>query len=450
MNLKHLLRPLTGVRFRVLVCAAVLLIGISTMYILVNLEKPPSKAIPKEVSLHVTTLYAKPENVTVTISGYGEVKVLKVVDISPEVSGKIINIHPRLEPGEIISKGETLFEIDMKDYQSVYRVAKANVLLLNNSILRLNKKHRFDYELLKTLTRNQELAKDDYYRLRKLFDEHQVGTRSNVEKAEQAWNMAMHRAQQLAHSVELYPVKIKEEQNRLDSAKAKLSIAKTNLSRCKMTAPFTARIKNVSLETDQFVFQGNPVITIADDSIIEIHVPIDSLDAKKWLRFSNEQGQKQSTWFRNLEKVPCQITWTEDTKDDAMAGVLHRIVKFDSQTRTLTVAIRIDNTDRFNYQPGLPMVEGMFCRISIPGRTLPNVFKLPRHSVSFEKTVYLSFRNRLKTIPVTVAKLQDEYALISGGINSGDMIITTRLVNPLENSLLVTTGSDDQIAKKLR
>jgi len=46
----------------------------------------------------------------------------------------------------------------------------------------------------------------------------------------------------------------------------------------------------------------------------------------------------------------------------------------------------------------------------------------------------------LKTVSVEVAKTDGEYAYVTGGINPGDTVITTRLIDPLENALLAITN----------
>jgi hypothetical protein len=101
------------------------------------------------------------------------------------------------------------------------------------------------------------------------------------------------------------------------------------------------------------------------------------------------------------------------------------------------VAVRVAAADAIRGGNGrLPLVEGMFCRVEIPGRTLQGVFRLPRHAVSFDNTVYVADGSRLKTVAVTVARTQGEEALISGGLQAGQQVIVTRLVDPLENTLL--------------
>ena len=181
-------------------------------------------------------------------------------------------------------------------------------------------------------------------------------------------------------------------------------------------------------------------MTLADDSTLEIQVPLDSLDARKWLQFTNSSPAPDTAWFSALKPVSCRIRWSEDKAGHSWKGTLHRVVKFEQKTRTLTVAVRVSGRDVISTVDGrLPLVDGMFCAVSIPGRTLENVFQLPREAVSFENTVHVVVDSRLKTIPVEVARIDGDTTYVSGGLKNGDTVITTRLIDPLENSLIEIT-----------
>jgi multidrug resistance efflux pump len=75
----------------------------------------------------------------VTIRGYGQVKALNTVNITPEVAGRIVALQPRLEQGEVIPSGEMLFRIGDRDYRACLDVAHATVQQLENTVLRLGK-----------------------------------------------------------------------------------------------------------------------------------------------------------------------------------------------------------------------------------------------------------------------------------------------------------------------
>ena len=392
-------KPAMSLLTIIIICILVLLVGLAGMVMLTRLKKPPAEAENGERSLHVEAIQIKKEDIPVFISGYGEVKALTVVPIAPEVSGRIVDIHPRLKIGEIIPKGDVLFKIDPKDYLTVLKTNR---------------------QRLKILKRSHELAKKEYQRVLVLYKKDNVVTLSRLEAAENTMLVAADLENQI---------------------KQVLETAENNLERCEVRAPFNARIKSVSLEKGQYVTPGQNVITLSDDSVLEIQVPLDSRDARKWLRFNRDETNGNTTWFSNLEQVPCKISWTENNNGQTWDGRLHRITKFEQQTRTLIVAVRFDAETALKKSPqSFPLVEGMFCSVKIPGKTLHNVFRLPRQAVSFENTVHIAVKDRLKTVPVNVVRLDGENAYVSGGINTGDMVVTTRLIDPLENALLEITN----------
>ncbi len=430
---------------RVVIGGLVLFAGGMGMMGLASLRKPPAEAKNGERPIYVEVARAMPEDIPVSITGYGEMKALNVVVISPEVPGKILALHPRLETGEVIGESELLFGVDPSNYIAARNESRAAVSQLTNAVERVKKQFEIDTERLKTIERNRNLAETEYQRIRALFEVDSVGTQSGVDRAEQALNNTSDQADLMVQAVSLYPIRIKEAEGGLASAQARLSLAEANLRRCEVRAPFDGRIKAVSLEKGQYVSPGQQVLTLADDSMLEIHVPLDSRDARRWLRFDDPGDRRQSAWFSGLIPMPCKIRWTEMGDDVSWEGRLHRVVKFDPQTRTVTVAIRVQARNASMRNNGsLPLVEGMFCSVSIPGKVLEQVIPLPRWSVSFDSTVYVARDNRLKTLPVSIARSEGDYAYIDGGLEPGDLVITTRLIDPLENALLDVAGGDDR------
>lgn len=214
-------------------------------------------------------------------------------------------------------------------------------------------------------------------------------------------------------------------------------MANLNLARCEVRAPFHGRVEAVSIEKGQYVPAGREVLTLVDDSVLEVNVPIDSIDARKWVRFHRADGE---SWFSAIHRVPCTIRWTDNEDGAVWTGVLHRVIRFASDTRTLTVAVRADRT---SLQPatrkGFPLVDGMFCSVTIPGKTMHDVIRLPRWAVTYDNTAYTVVNRRLKTVAVSVARVDGDFVYVAGGLDDGDRVIVTRLLDPLENSLLNIT-----------
>jgi multidrug efflux pump subunit AcrA (membrane-fusion protein) len=429
-----MIRPFSNHYYTILFCVLVLVSGIFGMAKLASSKKPPTEAKIEEQVLQVEAIRAQPVDVPVVITGYGEVQSLRAVAVSPEVSGTIVAVHPCLDVGGIIPKGEALFRIDTRNYDAAVKDNQATVMQWQNTIMRLEKRCATDRQRIHTLQRNRELAEMEFNRLRKLYRKDKVGTRSGVEKAEQAYNVASDQVDQMSQALALYPIQIKEAFNSLASAQARLSVATANLERCTVTAEFDARVKSVSIEQGQFVAPGQQVLILADDAKLEIHVPLDSRDARQWLQFSGIGKHRETAWFAGLEQVSCSIRWTEASGNPTWRGQLHRVVRFEQHTRTLTVAVRIDSANAAGESiQSLPLVEGMFCAVDIPGKILKNVYRLPNWAVSYTNTVYKIQESRLKTVPVEMARVEGDTAIISDGLQPGDLVVTTRLSDPLEN-----------------
>lgn len=385
-----------AVIIRVIACLIILLIGFGGFKFLKGKKKAPAQVKQVERPLRVEALAVTFKDVPVSIEAHGDLRSIRMVEIAAEVAGNVVELHPRLQTGEVIAEGELLFSIDDRDYRTEYESNKTRLAILK---------------------RDRELTARELKRMRTLFEEKKVGTRAGVEKAEQAANNSADRFAQVQQA---------------------MIRAEIKLERCKVFAPFTCRITSKNIEKDQYVAPGKIVLGLADDSILEIEVPLDSRDAFEWLQFSENRESEaiaSEAWFASVKPVQCDVIWTEDANNRA-TGVMNRVSFFDKKTRTVKVVLQIDAKQFSSQNRPMPLVSGMFCRVVIPGGTMQHVVELPRWAVSFEHTVYVIRDDRLETVPVEVVRVQENNAYISRGLEEGDMVITTRLVNPLERSLV--------------
>jgi multidrug efflux system membrane fusion protein len=426
---------------RIVLCSLILLAGLGGLFALAALKKPPAEISEAERPLKVTVRRVRPQSIPIVISGYGQVKALNTVQISAEVAGRVVAVHPRLESGEVIKAGDILFGIDPRTYAAALAQGEAEVAQWRSVVKRLEQQSAADQRRLITLERSRDLARAEFDRIADLFRRHSVGTQSGVDRAEQAFNAATDQADQMAQAVTLYPTRIKEATSSLAGAKARLGEARVNVERCQVRAPFTGRLTLAAVEKGQYVTPGTPLVAMADDTLLEIQVSLESHEVRRWMRFS--PGGSTGNWFGQPEPVACRVRWTEDTQGYNWSAQLHRVVAFDEKTRTVTVAVRIAAEQTDHGAGLLPLVEGMFCLVEIPGKTLHGAMQVPRKAVSFNNTVYLAVDRRLKTVDVEVAKIDDDMAYITGGLSNGDLVITTRLVDPLENTLLEPLPEND-------
>jgi multidrug efflux pump subunit AcrA (membrane-fusion protein) len=425
---------------RILLGTLVILIGIGLKIGLAALRQPPEQVPVREPRHRVEVMRVRLETVPVLISGYGEVRARDEMTITPKVAGDVIMIHPRLKVGEVIPAGEVLFQIDPQDYEAVLRQAHARVGQVESMLTLLRRQIVLDTQRLETIARSRDIAREEFERDKQLYEQEDIGSRTQVNLTEIKYNEAQAIFEQLSQAVELYPLRVKEAESGLEAAKAAAELAELNLARTVVRAPYDARLKRVHVEVGQSVAPGAPVIVAANDATLEIMVPIDSQDAHQWLLFEDPAAHpapeaQPVSWFGRLAAAECRITWTEDPGEHVWTGALDRVERFDPATRTVQVAIVLDRTRALAGPDRLPLVEGMFCKVEIPGRNMEDVFRLPRWAVGFDGEIHLAQDERLRRDMVTIVRTQGEEAFVRG-LEPGDLVVVTRMVNPLPGILL--------------
>ena len=75
----------------------------------------------------------------------------------------------------------------------------------------------------------------------------------------------------------------------------------------------------------------------------------------------------------------------------------------------------------------------MFCKVTVLGRKLPEVYILPRQAVLPGGTVYMVADGRLAKQPVKVGRFSGDEAMIlpGGGINRGDRVVINTIAKPV-------------------
>ncbi|MCG8633076.1 MAG: hypothetical protein MI863_04565 [Desulfobacterales bacterium] len=424
-----------------LACIMVIAIGIFGMKTLAASKRPPGEKPKKEGDLTVSAVPAEKQTIRLTAMGYGQAEPVNVLEICPQVSGNIVRRHPALEQGGMVSKGEVLLKIDDTDYAITVDKAVAEVKLSENAIAQYRMSYARDKDRLDAVRKTTQLGKAEYLRLKTLYESDRVGTLSEVETAEKNYNTYLDSEKSLIKTISLYPLQIEEAKSDLAQDKADLKTVKLNLERCVITAPFSGRVKAESVETGTYISTGTSALTLTDDNVVEIQVPLSDRDAFEVLGLRHTPGT--NTWFSGLSAINCRIETITGKSFAAMAARVHRAVRYDETTRTLYLAVRVmqgsdmEKNGSAPGQGGIPLVEGMFCKVYFQGRPVPDVVKIPLNALNPDDTVFLARDNRLKTLAVTQVMAEGEDVYVSGEFEQGDSIITTPLNNPIENTRLV-------------
>jgi RND family efflux transporter MFP subunit len=425
--------PLHLPRKKIVVVLIVLGLGFGGMYLLGALKSAPSQVPDGEQVVHAVGMRVSPQTVRVELTGFGTARVVRRSIIGAEVGGRIAALNPAVANGNWIAEGEWLLQIDPADYESRVRQIEAEAEALVSQIDQLRAEAKNLDKRLEVARRNRDLAEREYERFRKLVEEEKVEARSRMDSVERDLTRQQESVLALENQKNLNPIQIRQQQARLESVRAQLAVARLDLQKTRILAPFAGHIENKQVEVGQLIQPSAPVLTLADDAALEITVPLESGDAARWLDLA--AGGPTEHWFTRLPDSVALVRWPEVPERGAWRGRIDRVASYDERTRTVSVVVRIEGAQPVTENAAsngessagnFPLVDGMFCQVTIPGRSLAGIFRVPQTALQEDGSVLVVEDGRMRSRPVHVARLQGDEAWIDRGLQNDDLVLTRR------------------------
>ncbi|RMF45181.1 MAG: efflux RND transporter periplasmic adaptor subunit [Deltaproteobacteria bacterium] len=379
---------------RVFLPILVLLGGVLACWWLLTTGPQPDKKRPEPAIPVVEVADLVPTSVTVRIPSQGEVLPVTRALLAAEVAGRIVALAPGFVDGGLFRKGEVLVTLDDRDLRNALAEARAQ---LAEARLALAEEEARSHR-----------AKEEWQRLH---------------PEESPAPLAIRQPQLEAAGA------------RVEAAAARVRQAELDLERARITAPYDGRVLERKVGLGSFVSRGTPLADIFASDSVEVRLPLGQKDLR-WLDLNRLD--------RNAADIsPIRVDFTTDGAGRAehWQGVLVRTeARMDSDRRQLFVVARIDQP----YHPGdnrQPLHIGQFLRASIVGRTLDNVYALPRTAVRGSGEVLLVDRdNRLHRQTVEPLWSDAGHVVTAGPFPEGHRLILTPLPYAPENGQVRILG----------
>lgn len=194
-----------------------------------------------------------------------------IVDIVPRVSGPIVKLH--LQDNQAVKVGDLLFEIDPTDYELAVERARSSLASLDKQIaIAATQDESLKYAVkaaeaaLASAESQAKQAESTLNRLQPLLT-NGFTTAEQVDEAQTAKSVAdgavaaaMQRLNQARVAVSTSEALIAQRAG----AVAQLKTAETDLSYCRVTAPFDGRVVSLSISEGAFASAGHPVFSLLD------------------------------------------------------------------------------------------------------------------------------------------------------------------------------------------
>lgn len=349
------------------------LIGSAWLLMMNPPESGPRRAPPTpKITVDVETLTAKPFQVQ--LSSYGEAQAATQSLLVSQVTGQIVSVANGFRNGGVVKRGDVLVAIDDRDYTAEVQAAEANAM---------------DAE--RVLVEERARAKQA------ALDWKTLGRRDTPN------DLVLRKPQLLAAEA------------KYKAAQASLSKAQLALERTKIRAPFDGRILKHNVDIGQFINAGTAVAEIYANEYVEVRLPICNCDLD----------------YIDLDSVGSDrspsVTFYSNLSDDRhWQGQLTRVESaIDDASRQLHVVGRIDGKLGEDSASGIKI--GEYLTASIEGLVVPQAIVIPSQSIYQASFVYVAENDTLQRRNIEIAWQDSTRALISSGLEEGDVLITTPL-----------------------
>ena len=196
--------------------------------------------------IKVQTAQAQQRHFRKQIRVQGTIQAYIFADVAARAAG---SMDLKVDDGDTIKKGQTLFLIDQDNLKNRVAMAKQSLKVVEETY----RTTQLDVDIAKT---QLDKAQKDYERNRRLHDEHAVS-----DNAFETFEVALDKAKKSHEKAE---AALRNDAAKVDLVKLELEIAKKNLSDATEMAPYDGVVAVKYRENGEFVGTGVSVIRIND------------------------------------------------------------------------------------------------------------------------------------------------------------------------------------------
>ncbi|WP_455198692.1 efflux RND transporter periplasmic adaptor subunit [Kaarinaea lacus] len=379
----------------------IVITGIVVAWVLtINSPRAQRKAVPSlPPMVQVEDVFV--QDVRIPVFSQGTVRPRTSTNLSAEVTGRIIEASPRFANGAFFKKGDVLLRINPSDYELAITKAEALVASARQQLARAEAEYKQKLEEYKGI----DPAKITDYALRK--------------------------------------PQYEEAKANLKSATADLDLAKVQLQRCVIRAPFDGRVVEKKSDIGQYVTPGMLLAQVYATDVAEVRLPLSQSQINLLDLPSTADGLSDNN--RRSKPVKAMLTGHAAGQVQTWeSNIVRKEAVIDERNRLQYVVAQVKDPYGLNSGAGNKpeLTTGLFVEAEIEGRLMEKVFVLPRQTIHNNNTVWiLDNDNRLRIKTVDLLHRGEERVYISKGLNNGDTVILSPLDAVIDGMQLRTKSS---------
>ncbi|MBY8966654.1 efflux RND transporter periplasmic adaptor subunit [Algiphilus sp.] len=362
-------------------------------------REPPARGANGAVQarlVHTEVAQRSPQRITVRATG--SVVAADSVLLQPQISGRVVDVHPQLEPGAVIAAGEVLVEIEATDFEAALAEAEAQ-LEQARAELALEQGRR-------------EVARAE-------FDQFGEGLDVTVNE-----------------SLALRAPQLESAKANVRRAEAQLQRAQANLERTTLRAPYRALVVDPAVDRGAVVGPQSQLarLVAVDRYWVRATLPVAHLAHVAIPGFNAEKGAQ----------VRIRQAEGEDEASARHGEVLRLLGNVTPQGRLAQLLVAVPDPLALGSASGAaPLLLDAFVDVTMEGREARPLIRLPRAYLRGNDQVWVFDNGQLDIRAVEVVWRAEDHVLIDEGLRDGEHVVTSPLSNPVAGLRLRRAEDDD-------
>lgn len=335
----------------------------------------------------------------IKVPSQGVVEPRKVTQLSVEVGGRVEKVSEKFDKGGEFDKGEILLWLDDSNYEN--NVIQAEAALKEAE---LN---------LKTEEAKAAQAKRDWDSLK--------------------------RGAGKANELTLRGPQVASAKARVKASKSAKDKATRDLEKTKIKAPFAGRISQLQTEEGSYLMAGSRVAEFYTTEPYELRLPI-SLDELQFVK-NVKGGGKDAEVGITTDAGGDVFTWK--------GKVIRNESEIERTSRSIYLVAEMEGRSE---EEGIRLQPGLFVQATISGETLKEVYEIPMKAlIGLDEVLIVGEEDGktvLRTRRVKVLRRIKDLAIVSVGLEEGDRVCLTPLVDVIDGMEVRIVGEEKKDEKK--
>jgi multidrug efflux system membrane fusion protein len=356
---------------------------------IVPINTPVAKAaVPAPAPVPVSVAQVLEKSVTEWDEFSGRVTAIDSVQVRPQVTGTITEIH--FQDGQMVKQGDPLFTIDPRPFQAALASANATVASAQAHLALAQTNHERNKQLILT----HAIAQSD-------FD---------------ATNDAL----------------LEAEAN-LQAAQAAVQAAQINLDYTEITSPVTGRVSRAEITVGNLVVgnaQSAPVLTSVV-SVDPVYVEFE-IDEQTFLKYAANGASGND----GIDKIPVAVGLADES-DYPHKGRIHSFDnQLDTTSGTLRVRAIVDN-------PTGELTPGLYAKVRTGGSAAETAVLVDDRAIGTDQdkkyVMVIDDDNKANYRAITLGPIVDGLRIVRSGLHKGERIVVNGLQRVRPNTVVAPT-----------